>query len=102
MLCGTGRIPTPFHWRGSLAHDLADGGYALSRFARPLTGGYKWQEWAHRLFAAKGATRVQGPGSRHLFGTQAVSGLRHEIDAAGMRDTALVLEAKDQEELLHK
>jgi hypothetical protein len=91
-----------FSWKASLARDLAEHGYALARFAKPLAGGYTWQNWAHRALAAEGTHRVQGPGSRHLFGSPSLSGLNHEIDAAGVRDIALVLEAKDQQEPLHK
>lgn len=85
-----------FCWRESLLEELGAAGYALSRFAKPLPGGYVWQEWAYRLLVARRAGRVQGPGSRHLFGYASASGLRHELDAAGIRDVAVVLELKDQ------
>lgn len=92
----------PFRWHGSLLEDLANGGYALARYAAPSPGGHIWQGWAHRLMLAVGARRVQGPGSWHLFGFEAVSGSRHELDAAGIRDVAVVLEAKDQAQPLQK
>jgi hypothetical protein len=44
----------------------------------------------------RGARRLQGPGARHLFGYPTASGLQHELDAAGIRDVAVVVEAKDQ------
>lgn len=87
----------PFHWQGSILQILADGGYALSRFAPPLAGGQVWQGWAQRMMTAVGAHQVQGPGSLHLFSYPSASGLRHEIDAAGILDVAVALEAKDQE-----
>jgi hypothetical protein len=92
----------PFRWQGSLLEDLANAGYALARYAAPSSGGHIWQAWAHRLMLAIGARRVQGPGSWRLFGFDAVSGLKHEFDAAGIRDVALVIEAKDQAHPLQK
>jgi hypothetical protein len=86
----------PFQWQCSFLQTLADGGYALSRFAKPGVGGYVWQQWAYRLMVSLGAHRIQGPGTRHLFDYPSLSGLTHELDAAGIKDVAVVLEAKDQ------
>ena len=45
---------------------------------------------------------MQGPGSLHLFGFPSASGIRHEIDAAGIGDSALVIEAKDHRQGITK
>jgi hypothetical protein len=39
--------------------------------------------------------QAQGPGTCHLFHFPSLSGLRHELDAAGIGDSAVVIEAKD-------
>ena len=86
----------------SILHVLSDAGFALSRYALPASGGHIWQAWAYRLLTIHGARRVQGPGTRHLFGFPTASGLQHELDAAGIRDVAVVVEAKDQARSLDK
>lgn len=83
-------------WTNSILQVLSDAGFALSRYALPVAGGHAWQDWVHRLLTIHGARRVQGPGARHLFGYPTASGLQHEMDAAGVRDVAVVIEAKDQ------
>ena len=86
----------PFEWQGSLLHSLSEAGFALSRMAHPSHGGHMWQDWAYRVLLSSRAHRTQGPGSLHLFHYPSASGLKHEIDAAGILDVAVVLEAKDQ------
>ena len=84
-----------FQWYGSMIHWVAESGFALSRFAKPLPGGQVWQDWAYQTLISFGARETQGPGTLHLFGFPSSSGVRHEIDAAGIGDSALVIEAKD-------
>jgi hypothetical protein len=86
----------PFDWRESVLRLLADGAFALARFAPPLTGGLTWQDWAYRMMTSLGSRKTQGPGSLHLFGYPSASGMAHELDAAGILDVPVVLEAKDQ------
>jgi hypothetical protein len=86
----------PFSWEASIIEFFSNAGYALARFAPPLGGGHTWQQWAYKLMNAAGAHQVQGPGSLHLFGYPSASGLKHELDAAGILDVAIVIEAKDQ------
>ena len=89
-------LPRPFNWRGSILQLLAEASYALARFAPPSAGGQVWQKWAYRFMTTIGARQVQGPGSLHLFNYPSASGMSHEIDAAGILDVPVVLEAKDQ------
>ncbi|MGD0662183.1 MAG: hypothetical protein ABSD38_29360 [Syntrophorhabdales bacterium] len=49
-----------------------------------------------------GASKLQGPGTLSLFSYPAASGISHEIDAAGILDVAVVLEAKDQAHSISK
>ena len=86
----------PFVWGKSILHVLAEGAYALARFAKPTLGGHTWQEWIHRLMTTSDARQVQGPGAHHLFDSHSASGLAHELDGACVLDVAVVLEAKDE------
>ncbi len=83
-------------------HSLGEAGFALSRMAPPSRGGHVWQDWAYRMLISLMAHRTQGPGSLHLFQYPSASGVKHEIDAAGILDVAVVLEAKDQEQGISK
>ena len=56
-----------------------------------------WQNWAYQTLVSLGTRATQGPGALHLFGFPSASGVKHEIDAAGMGDVALVIEAKDHQ-----
>ena len=81
---------------------MAKSGYALASFQTPAPGGHAWQNWAYQALIFSGARNLQGPGSLHLFGYPSASGIRHEIDAAGIKDVAIVLEAKDQQHSISK
>lgn len=81
---------------------MAKSGYTLASFATPEPGGYVWQNWAFQTLIALGARNIQGPGTLNLFGYPSASGIRHEIDAAGIKDVAIVIEAKDQQHSVSK
>ena len=61
-----------------------------------------WQNWAYQTLISLGARETQGPGALHLFGFPSASGVKHEIDAAGIDDAAIVIEAKDHREGISK
>ena len=96
-MSNTAHMNQPFQWRDSIIHRLAEAGFALSRFGTPAQGGHVWQNWAYQTLMSSGARVTQGPGTLSLFGYQSASGVNHEIDAAGIGDVALVIEAKDHQ-----
>ena len=81
---------------------MGEAGFTLASFTTPNPGGYVWQDWAYQSLIAFGARATQGPGTLALFGYPSASGIRHEIDAAGIGDLAVVLEAKDQKQSISK
>lgn len=101
MVIATFKTP-PFQWQGSIIHTVAESGFALSRFGNPAPGGQVWQNWAYQALISLGARETQGPGALHMFGFPSNSGVQHEIDAAGIGDVALVIEAKDHQHGISK
>lgn len=93
---------TDVSWSGSILRLLGNAGYALAKNAPPKPGGHVWQNWAYSMIISAGSSQVQGPGSLHLYGYPSASGIPHELDAAGISDVAVVLEAKDQAQPLTK
>lgn len=73
--------------------------YLLARFNPPSMKGWLrgriWERWMSSTLTPTGAWAIQGPGSLTLFGSGSASGLAHELDGAGARNSAtLICEAK--------
>lgn len=79
--------------------DFCEAAYLLARFHPPAlmgaVGGRVWERWVAATLGVSGAWVRQGPGQLKLFGTQAASGLGHELDGCGARGSStVILEAK--------
>jgi hypothetical protein len=75
-------VPRPIDLLAEFALDA----WLIARFSPRIAGtaldGRMWESMVAGLLHRPGFTRHQGPGTLNLFGSRALAGARHEIDAA--------------------